>query len=146
MDKNFWRSILAACVIGVLGDGHTTMAVLLGLFAGADFLGWIYGIAGAIFVTVLTANHRATFGSASPGYMKIMGAIAFLVDILTAFVGATYFIALKNPIGQPIDFTQMTCCDFDNLYPTLAAFGVGTLLFFSTTSIVDVYNRYRAAN
>lgn len=142
MSKFFSKVLLPLFAAGTIIDGFTTMITLLSLFRQANVLAYAFAIIGAIFVWILTAERSLVFATETPSGIKFLGLIAVLVDILTSFIGATYFIALGNPIG-PINFSQMTCCDWNNLFPTVGAFSVAAMFNVSTLYIVDIWNSIR---
>lgn len=138
-EKTFWAGLLVLTGLGSVVDGFTTMTTLLYLFQEANILAYAFAVLGSIFVWVFTANHDILKNSIFPQSIKFLVILAIGIDILTSFIGTTYYVALGNPIGTPIDL-DVWCCDLPNLGRTLAAFGLAASFNISTMTIGKIWN------
>lgn len=142
-DKSYLYILLPITALGALGDGTTTMFTLLSLFPGNNILIYIFAVLGAIFITLLTANHRIMQNSDVPFLIKLMWLIAFLADLYTAYIGTSYYVVMGMPLGSSIDFSQITCCDFSNLGPTILGFSICFMLSISSLTCIPIYEKIR---
>lgn len=135
MQKIGWGLLVLFTIIGTTADGLASGFTLLAMIQANNSLARMLVMVGGFLITGMAIITKNVLSPESPLTIKIVWFIAIAIDIYTTIAGTVYYIILGYPLTEPVDWSNVYCCDMSNLIPSVIAFGLTLIITGSSVTM-----------
>jgi hypothetical protein len=143
MEKLGWGLLVFFTIIGTTADGLASGFTLLAMIQANNSLAKMIVMVGGFLITGMAIITKNVLAPESPVTIKLVWFIAIAIDIYTTIAGTIYYVILRYPLSEPVDWSRVYCCDMSNFVPSIVAFGLTVIVTGSSVTLQYAFERVK---
>jgi hypothetical protein len=108
-------------------DLWLSLQSMVGIMKPVGGIDWLFVGIVSFAMTAIAIAHPIVSEISSSFLFKALWFVALLFDVTTSLVGTIWYLVLKSPYSEPVNFSKLTI-DWGNSVPTAAYFAVVILI------------------